>query len=66
MTKHHNNLNKIFTAMSAGKYIGVMDTRGHMHCGLVNAIMREDGSGKNWIVTITNQCVNEKVFINAY
>jgi hypothetical protein len=27
--------------------------------------MREDGSGKNWIVTITNKTVSERVFIHA-
>jgi hypothetical protein len=27
--------------------------------------MREDGSGRNWIVTITNQTTSEKVFIHA-
>jgi hypothetical protein len=27
--------------------------------------MREDGSGKNWIVTVTNRTVSEKVFIHA-
>jgi hypothetical protein len=65
MTKHNNNLSKIFAAMIAGKYIGVIDPKGNAHCGLVNGIMREDGSGKNWILTITNRCVNEKVFIHA-
>ncbi len=64
MTKH-NNLNKIFAAMIAGKYIGVIDPKGNAHCGLVNSIMREDGSGKNWIVTMTNRTVSERVFIHA-
>jgi hypothetical protein len=27
--------------------------------------MREDGSGKNWIVTINSQLRNEQVFIHA-
>jgi hypothetical protein len=27
--------------------------------------MREDGSGKNWIVTVTNRTVSETVFIHA-
>jgi hypothetical protein len=27
--------------------------------------MREDGSGRNWIVTITNQTKSERVFIHA-
>ncbi len=65
MTKHHNNLNKIFAAMIAGRYIGVIDPKGNAHCGLVNAVMREDGSGKNWIVTMTNRTVSERVFIHA-
>lgn len=64
--KNYNNLHKIFTAMAAGKYVGIIDPKGKAHCGLVNSVMREDGSGKNWIVTITNNTVNEKVFIYAY
>jgi len=27
--------------------------------------MREDGSGRNWIVTITNKTKSEQVFIHA-
>lgn len=60
-----NNLNAIFTAMAAGKYVSVIDPKGNAHVGLINAIMREDGSGRNWIVTITNKTVSEKVFIHA-
>lgn len=60
-----NDLNKIFCAMRMGKYVGVQDTNGNVHTGLVNSIMREDGSGKNWIVTLTNKTVNERVFIHA-
>jgi len=63
--KHTNNLSKIFTAMASGKYVGIIDPKGFAHCGLVNSIMREDGSGKNWIVTLTNQCANQKLFIHA-
>ena len=37
-----NSLDKIFSAMRNGKYIGIMDTKGNVHCGLVNAILRED------------------------
>ena len=59
-----NNLDKIFTAMRNGKYNSVIDTRGRVHMGIINAIMREDGSGKNWIVTVTG-AVSEKVFIHA-
>ena len=60
-----NNLDKIFSAMRAGKYHCVIDPRGNAHVGLINGVMREDGSGKNWIVTVTARTVNTKVFIHA-
>lgn len=61
-----NNLDTIFSAMRTGKYGSVVDTKGNAHVGLINAILREDGSGKNWIVTITNKTVgSENVFIHA-
>lgn len=60
-----NSLDKILAAMRNGKYGSVIDPKGNVHVGLINSIMREDGSGKNWIVTVTNQCKNEKVFIHA-
>ena len=60
-----NNLDKIFSAMRTGKYHCVLDPKGNAHVGLINGVMREDGSGKNWIVTITNQTKSEKVFIHA-
>ena len=60
-----NSLDKILSAMRTGKYGSVVDTKGNIHVGLINAILREDGSNKNWIVTITNKTVNEKVFIHA-
>jgi hypothetical protein len=60
-----NNLNTIFASMIAGKYTSVIDPKGNTHVGLVNGIMREDGSGRNWIVTITNNTTSEKVFIHA-
>lgn len=60
-----NSLDKILSAMRTGKYGSVVDTMGNVHVGLINCIMREDGSGKNWIVTLNNRTVNEKVFIHA-
>ena len=60
-----NNLDRIFCAMRAGKYHCVLDPKGNAHVGLINGIMREDGSGKNWIVTVTNQTKSERVFIHA-
>lgn len=60
-----NSLDKIVSAMRTGKYGSVVDTKGNVHVGIINAILREDGSGKNWIVTITNQTKSEQVFIHA-
>lgn len=60
-----NNLDKIFVAMRTGKYHCVLDPKGNAHVGFINGIMREDGSGKNWIVTVTNQTKSEQVFIHA-
>lgn len=60
-----NSLDKIFSAMRTGKYVSILGPRGKVHCGLVNSIQREDGSGKNWIVTISNKTVSEQVFIYA-
>lgn len=63
--KQMNSLDKIMAAMRSGKYGSVIDPKGNAHVGIINAIMREDGSGRNWIVTITNKTKNEKVFIHA-
>jgi hypothetical protein len=60
-----NSLDKIFSAMRSGKYGSVTDPKGNVHVGLINSVMREDGSGKNWIVTVTNQTKNNQVFIHA-
>ena len=51
--------------MRTGKYGSVIDTKGNAHVGIINSIMREDGSGKNWIVTVNNRTVSEQVFIHA-
>ncbi len=60
-----NSLDKIFAAMRSGKYGSVVDTKGKVYVGLINSVCREDGSGKNWIITITNKTSNDKVFIHA-
>jgi hypothetical protein len=60
-----NSLDKILSSMRTGKYGSIVDTKGNVHVGLINCIMREDGSGRNWIVTITNKTVSEQVFIHA-
>lgn len=60
-----NSLDKILSAMRTGKYGAVIDPKGNSHVGIINGLMREDGSGKNWIVTITNKTSSERVFIHA-
>ncbi len=60
-----NSLDKILAAMRTGKYGSVIDPKGNVHVGIINSLMREDGSGKNWIVSVTNRTVSEKVFIHA-
>lgn len=60
-----NSLDKILAAMRTGKYGSVVDPKGKVHVGIINVLTREDGSGKNWIVTITNKTVSEQVFIHA-
>ena len=60
-----NSLDKILSSMRTGKYGSVIDPKGNAHVGIINSIMREDGSGKNWIVSVTNGTVSQSVFIHA-
>jgi ubiquitin-protein ligase len=60
-----NNLDKIFAAMRNGKYHCVIDPKGNACVGIINGVMREDGSGKKWIVTVTTRTVSTQVFIHA-
>ena len=60
-----NSLDKILAAMRTGKYGTVIDPKGNVHVGIINSLVREDGSGRNWIVTVTNKTTSEKVFIHA-
>jgi hypothetical protein len=60
-----NSLDKIMNAMRTGKYGSIFDPKGNVHAGIINGIVREDGSGKNWIVTVTNQTSSKNIFIHA-
>jgi hypothetical protein len=33
--------------------------------GLVNGIRPEDGSGRNWLVTISDNCTNVEVYVRT-
>lgn len=60
-----NSLDKIFGAMRTGKYCTVVDPKGKVYVGIINSVIREDGSGRNWIVTVTNRTTSDKIFIHA-
>jgi hypothetical protein len=60
-----NSLDKLFAAMRTGKYGTVVDPKGKVYVGIINGILREDGSGRNWIVTVTNKTASDQVFIHA-
>lgn len=60
-----NNLAGIFDAMRTGKYATVVDPKGKVYVGIINGVLREDGSGRHWIVTVTNRTTSDKVFIHA-
>jgi uncharacterized protein YijF (DUF1287 family) len=65
MNTHTNNLEAIFTAMKGGYLAAFRDTSGKPHIGIINSIMREDGSGKNWIVSVNHNLKTKKIFIHA-
>jgi hypothetical protein len=59
-------LNDIVDAMKNRTYMGLVDGQGDCHIGLVNGLQPEDGSGKNWIVTLCHQNNKTcKVFVHA-
>lgn len=60
-----NSLDKILAAMRTGKYGTVIDPKGNVHVGIINGLAREDGSGRNWLVTVTNQTASKTVFVHA-
>ena len=60
-----NSLNNIMVSMTTGKYIGLVGTNGQVYAGRVNGIMKEDGSGRNWLVTLNNTNGTKTVFIKA-
>jgi len=58
-------LSDIVKAMVDRSYIGLVDPSGKCHVGMVNGLQVEDGSGKNYIVTIYGNGKASKVFIKA-
>jgi hypothetical protein len=58
-------LSDIVKAMVDRSYIGLVDPSGKCHVGMVNGLQVEDGSGKNYIVTIYGNGKASKVFIKV-
>jgi predicted RNA-binding protein associated with RNAse of E/G family len=62
---HYNDIDHVFSAMKNGKVTKFVDPKGFLYIGKINAIMREDGSGKNWIITLAYGNVVKQIFIHA-
>ena len=60
-----NSLQNIIVSMTTGKYIGLVGIEGQVYAGRVNGIMKEDGSGRNWLVTLNNTNGTKTVFVKA-
>ena len=58
-------LSDIVKAMVDRSYIGLVDPSGKCHVGMVNGLQVEDGSGKNYIVTIYGNGKASQAFIKA-
>lgn len=50
--------------MQQRKRVDIVCSAGHF-TGLINGIAPEDGSGNNWLVTITNEFTNKTIFVKA-
>ena len=60
-----NSLQDMIVSMRTGKYIGLVGTKGQAYVGRVNGIMKEDGSGRNWLVNINSSKGTKTVFVKA-
>lgn len=51
--------------MQQRKRVHLHTNSGRVVDGLINGIQPEDGSGKNWLVTVCNDLTNATVFLKA-
>lgn len=52
--------------MQSGQEVNITETStGEVHKGRIIRITKEDGSGNNWIITLTNKCQNKNVFVRT-
>lgn len=57
--------NWICSMMKLRKRVKIVGRTGHTFEGLINCIRPEDGSGKNWLLTISHDLKNSTVFVKA-
>ena len=57
--------NWLCNMMRLRKRVRIMGRTGNSFEGLINAIRPEDGSGNNWLVTITNEFGNNTIFVKT-
>lgn len=57
--------NWICSMMRLRKRVSIVGRTGNTFEGLINGIMPEDGSGNNWLLTISNDCKTSTVFVKA-
>ena len=60
-----NSLSQILDSIATGKYVGLVGTRGQVYAGRVTGIAMEDGSGRNWNITIRNSKGTMTIFVKA-
>lgn len=51
--------------MQLRKRVRIVGRTGHTFEGLINGIRPEDGSGKNWLITISNNLKDSTVFVKS-
>ena len=51
--------------MKLRKTVSIVGRTGHTFQGLINGVRPEDGSGNNWLLTISNSTKDSTVFVKA-
>lgn len=57
--------NWLCNMMQMRKVVEIVGPNGISYRGVINGIMPEDGSGNNWLLTISNDCKTSTVFVKA-
>lgn len=57
--------NWLCSMMKSRNRVHIVGRTGHSFHGLINGIRPEDGSGNNWLLTISNDLKDSTVFVKA-